>query len=271
MFPPGTPDILMEIIEGKSDEIASLRPLVPEFKRAARDASRPLDFAGALRRGIGISVIAEVKRASPSAGVIAEDFDPERIAVEYGKGGADAVSVLTEQKHFLGSMSHLAAVRKACRIPVLRKDFIVDAAQIYETRAAGADSFLLIAAALSPDQMKDLLETGRSLGMEPLVEIHTEDELASAVACGAEIVGVNSRDLRTFTVDTGVQMRLAKLIPPEKIKVAESGIKGPADAARLRAAGFSAVLVGEALMRAGLENSANTIKEMKRKCMGEPI
>jgi indole-3-glycerol phosphate synthase len=208
----------------------------------------PRDFAAALEQP-GASIIAEIKKASPSRGVLREDFHPGKLAADFAAGGAAALSVLTEEEHFQGSIAHLRAARAAAPVPVLRKDFILDPWQVWETRAAGADSFLLIAAVLTDAELAELLALGRELGMEPLVEAHTADELDRALAAGARIVGVNNRDLATFDVRLEASLALVGRIPDDCIAVSESGIHSAEDIARLAAAGFDAFLIGEHLMQ----------------------
>jgi indole-3-glycerol phosphate synthase / phosphoribosylanthranilate isomerase len=221
-------------------------------RERAAAAPPPRDFATALRPAPGgpARLIAEVKRASPSKGVIAETFDPVARAKAYAAGGAASVSVLTEPRFFQGSLEHLAAARGAISVPVLRKDFILDPYMVYEARAAGADAILLLSALLDDAELADLLALARGLGMEALVEAHDAEEVRRAVKIGATVIGVNSRDLRTFAVDTEAVRHLRPLVPEDRIFVAESGIADAAGAARARAWGADAILVGEALMRA---------------------
>lgn len=224
--------------------------------RAAAAAAPPArDLAAALRAGAstaaGIALIAEVKRASPSAGVIADDVDPVRQAVAYDSAGAAAVSVLTEPSHFHGSLEDLRAVRDSVDVPVLRKDFIVHEAQVFEARAAGADSVLLITACLADDELSALLARSRDLGMEPLVETHADADIQRALATDARIIGVNARDLETLEVDVLAARRRVATIGPGRVVVAESGIRDRLDVEALRSAGASAILVGETLMRSG--------------------
>jgi indole-3-glycerol phosphate synthase len=231
---------------------------------AARRAERPLaaleaaaarmpparSLARALRRPGQIACIAEFKRRSPSAGWIAEGADPAAVARAYAAGGAAGMSVLTDGPFFGGSLDDLRAARAACDTPILRKDFVVDRYQIVEARAAGADAVLLIVAALTDPQLAALLAATREVGLDALVEAHDETEVARAVAAGASIVGINNRDLRTFTVDRELAARMRPRVPADRVIVAESGIRDAADVARLRAAGVDAILVGETLMRA---------------------
>ncbi len=217
-------------------------------ERIARQKA-PLDFAGALR-GKGIRLIAEVKRASPSRGILCPTFDPVELARSYARGGAAAISVLTETNYFQGSPDHLAAIREAVRLPLLRKDFIFDPYQVYESRAYGADALLLIVAILSQAQLNELLSLSRRLGLNCLVEVHNEGELDRALLSGAEIIGINNRDLNTFSVDINTTKRLQPMIPGEKVVVSESGISTRDDVKRLAECGVNAVLIGEALVTA---------------------
>jgi indole-3-glycerol phosphate synthase len=199
-------------------------------------------------RGPGISVIAEVKRSSPSRGALASIVDPAALAAEYEAGGAAVISVLTEQRRFSGTLEDLVRVRSAVDVPVLRKDFIVTAYQLFEARAAGADLALLIVAALSDTELVSLVERAGSIGLTPLVEAHTEEEVRRAVDAGARLIGVNNRSLQTLEVDTTTFARLAPLIPDGIVRVAESGVRGPHDVIELARAGADVVLVGEALV-----------------------
>jgi len=197
----------------------------------------------------GPAVIAEIKKASPSAGLIREDFRPAAIAARYEWGGAACLSVLTDEDYFRGSDRYLAEARAACSLPVLRKDFTIDPWQVYESRALGADCILLIVAALETARLQELHGLAREIGLDVLVEVHDEQELERALLCDAGLIGVNNRDLHRFTTDLGTSERLRPLIPKEKIMVTESGIRCPADVQRLRNAGIDAFLVGEAFMR----------------------
>jgi len=245
---------LERIVAATREELAARQAQAPlaELRAQVSDAPAPRDFAAALRPPVGAParLIAEVKRASPSKGLLAETFDPVAQATAYANGGAAAISVLTEPRYFLGALDHLRAIRATVAVPVLRKDFILDAYQVYEARAAGADALLLICAMLDDATLADLLALTRSLGMEALVEAHNADEATRAVRLGARVIGVNSRDLRTFAVDTAIIQRLRPLVPNDRVFVAESGIADPLGAAHARAWGADAILVGEALMRA---------------------
>lgn len=259
------PDILAEILAHKRAELQRAVAEVPleTLRRRAAEAPAPRDMVGALRRSEGgpVRLIAEVKRRSPSAGLIRTDFDAARLARRLEQGGADAVSVLTDEKYFGGSLDFLGDVRDAVAVPILRKDFLVDAYQVWQSRAAGADAFLLIADALEGDVLGELLALGRRLGMEALVESHDPAALDRAVASGATLLGINNRNLRSFTVDLDTTVRLADRVPPGRILVAESGVRTAADVSRLLAAGAQAVLVGEALMRS--DNPGEVIREFR--------
>ncbi|HEU5411752.1 MAG TPA: indole-3-glycerol phosphate synthase TrpC [Candidatus Acidoferrales bacterium] len=242
--------ILAQIVERRRESVAHRKRVLPDvaLKIAVEKKSAPVrDFAAALARD-GLNVIAELKKASPSRGLLCADYQPAKTAPEFEAGGAAALSVLTEEDFFQGSLADLKEVAKATHIPILRKDFIVDPWQVWETRAANADAFLLIAAILDDAALCGLLALGRQLGMEALVEAHSEVELRRAIDAGAKIVGVNNRDLKTFEVRIETSLRLAQHIPEECIAVSESGIRTHDDLLRLREAGFDAFLVGEHLM-----------------------
>jgi indole-3-glycerol phosphate synthase len=244
--------ILDEILEQKRSELAEARRRLPGARLAERaEALRePVrGFRRALERAVPPAVIAELKRRSPSRGEIRADFDPVLLAKEYADGGAAALSVLTDERFFGGSLAFLRRVREAVALPLLRKDFLIDSYQVDEARLAGADAVLLIVAALEGPSLGALLERARSLGLDALVEVHDERELDAALAAGADWIGINNRDLRSFVTDLAVTERLAPRVPPGVAIVAESGIHGPADVARLARAGARAFLVGESLMR----------------------
>jgi indole-3-glycerol phosphate synthase len=209
----------------------------------------PRDFAGALSRTGGINIISELKKASPSRGVIRQEYAPAALAASLEEAGAAALSVLTEEDFFSGSLADLKEASRVTKIPILRKDFIVDPWQVWETRAAGADSFLLIAAILDDSSLRELLDLGRSLKMEALVEVHSREELKRALAAGARIVGVNNRDLRDFQVHVETSLELAEAIPDDRIAVSESGLRSHNDLVRLQLAGFDAFLIGEQVMQ----------------------
>lgn len=244
--------ILDEIAERTKQRVAEEKAAVPlaEMKKRALDKGRDDSFPfRAALGGSDISFICEVKRASPSKGVIAEDFPYLRIAQEYEQAGAAAISCLTEPFWFKGSDEYLREIAAAVKIPVLRKDFTVDEYMIYQAKTLGASAVLLICAILSAEQLKEYLELAHSLGLSALVEAHDEQEVRTALSAGAGIIGVNNRDLRTFTVDIGNSARLRKLVPPEVLFVSESGIRTAEDIEALRRNGTNAVLVGETLMR----------------------
>jgi indole-3-glycerol phosphate synthase len=244
--------ILDEILGHKRAELAAahVREAPEKLARRAEETTTPLrDFAGAIARGPEPRVIAEVKRRSPSRGEIRASFDPVACARAYSEGGAAAISVLTDETFFGGHLDYLAEVRGAAPMPLLRKDFVIDAYQIDEARVAGADAVLLIAAALGPDDLLALRERAEALGLCALVEVHDELELAVALDSGARVIGINNRDLRTFHTDLAVTERLAPRVPEGVVVVAESGIFTRTDMARLAASGAHAFLVGESLMR----------------------
>jgi indole-3-glycerol phosphate synthase len=244
---------LSGILERKRDEVASRRAAAPdrELEAALADAPPSRDFAGALSpRGGPVRVIAEVKRASPSAGAISSGLDAVAQARRYADAGAACISVLTDGPGFGGSLDDLAAVRRAVATPLLRKDFVVDRYQLLEARLAGADAALLIVAALEPEALRRLHEDALALGLAALVEAHDEREAEAALRAGALIVGVNNRNLHTFQVDLAASERCLPMLPDGVKGVAESGVRTPADARRLRAAGAANLLVGEALVRA---------------------
>ena len=264
--------MLDEIMRHKRDEVPRRQAAAPlaTLRALAETAPDPVDFAAALR-GRGVKLIAEVKRASPSRGLLCRDFDPVRLAEVYACGGAAAISVLTDARFFQGQLDHLTAVKETLlelptktAIPVLRKDFIYDPYQIVEARVAGADAVLLIAAVLGDNDLKRLLAETRRTGMEALVEVHDEAEAERAVALGAQVIGVNNRDLRTFTVDLSVTARLRPLIPADRVVVSESGIHTAADVQRLAALGVDAMLVGESLVTARPEDRLAKVRELVR-------
>jgi indole-3-glycerol phosphate synthase len=246
--------VLDEILATKRDEVTMLhRPQVRDLLLArALEAPPARDFVGALRPDDGtIGVIAECKRRSPSKGDLAPELDPAVTAKAYAAGGASCLSVLTDHLYFGGTVDDLVSARDACDLPVLRKDFTIDEVQVYETRAMGADALLLIVAALpEASLLADLHELALTLGLAVLVEAHDAAELERALAVGARLVGVNARDLGTFAEDLGMGERLATRVPPDVVAVAESAIRSVDDAARMAAAGFDAVLVGEMLVKA---------------------
>jgi indole-3-glycerol phosphate synthase len=254
--------VLDDIIVGVREDMARRQAQVPEtdLRAALGDVPPPRDPMPAFR-GPGISVIAEVKRRSPSKGDLAEIPDPAALATAYAEGGAAAISVLTEERRFGGSLDDLRAVRAAVPTPILRKDFIVAGYQLLEARAAGADLALLIVAALADDDLRRLHDQARELGLTVLVEVHDELETERAVALGAELIGVNARNLRTLAVDEATFAKLAPMVPADRVLVAESGISGPADVSRYVAEGARVVLVGEALVKDG--DPAGAVRAMR--------
>jgi indole-3-glycerol phosphate synthase len=243
--------MLDKIVAQKREEVEQRKRVVTTAclqERIARQKPS-FDFALALKSD-NIRLIPEVKQASPSRGMLRSNFDPIKLAQIYSEGGAAAISVLTEANYFMGSIEHLTAIKDVVQLPLLRKDFIFDSYQIYESRAYGADALLLIAAILNQRQLKELVSLSHSLGLRCLVEVHNEGEVERAVLSEAEIIGINNRDLSTLTVDINTTHRLRPLIPKEKIVVSESGIKGRSDMEKLRRWRVNAVLVGEALVTA---------------------
>jgi indole-3-glycerol phosphate synthase len=255
--------ILDQIVADNLEELESRKRSFPlkELQTTALEQPSPLDFASALH-GNHIKLIAEVKKASPSRGVIRSDFNPVAIAQTYAANGAAAISVLTEARYFQGSLNYLRDIRKALgnRLPLLRKDFLCDPYQVYESRAYGADSVLLIVAILTPEKLKELLGLSHELGMSCLAEVHNEAELEIAVKGGARTIGINNRDLTTLTVDLTTTERLRPLIPKDRTVVSESGIKDRSDMRKLKKWGVDAVLIGESLMSA--PNIATKMKEL---------
>lgn len=242
--------ILDRIAATKRVEVEALRARAAELRRTAEGAPPARRFADAVRRPDEVTVIAEYKRRSPSAGNIAEGRLPEQVARAYEQGGAAALSVLTDETYFGGSLDDLRAARAATTLPVLRKDFVADALQVWEARAAGADAVLLIVRMLDDARLRDHVALAAELGFAALVEVHDATELERALAAGAGLVGINNRDLDTFGTDLDVALTLAHRVPEDVVLVAESGIRSGADVARLGEAGVDAVLVGESLMRA---------------------
>ncbi|MGZ4437663.1 MAG: indole-3-glycerol phosphate synthase TrpC [Nocardioidaceae bacterium] len=242
--------VLDEIIEGVLVDLAEREAVttLDELKEAARRAPEALDPMPAYRAE-GVSVIAEVKRSSPSKGALATITDPAALAADYQDGGAATISVLTERRRFGGSLEDLRAVRSRVDIPVLRKDFIVTSYQLWEARAAGADLALLIVAALDQNRLEALIDRARSIGLTPLVEVHDEEEVERALDAGADLVGVNARNLKTLEVDRDTFARLAPRIPDGVVRVAESGVRGPHDVFEYAKQGAHVVLVGETLVR----------------------
>ena len=284
--------MLDEIMRHKREELPKRMALVPitNLRALAMTIPDPVDFAAALRRP-GVSLIAEVKKASPSRGLLCRDFDPAMLASTYARGGAAAISVLTDARYFQGQLEYLTTVKEtvvgaretrdnkggtatkvpvsqSTNVPVLRKDFIYDPYQVVEARVAGADALLLITAVLSDNELRNLLAETRRYGMEALVEVHDEVEVERALAAGAQVIGVNNRDLRTFTVDIATTERLRPLIPTDRVLVSESGIHTPADVRRLQGMGVDAMLVGESLVVAKPEERLGKVRELARAGQG---
>jgi len=243
-------EILDEIMAHHRENLPKVMADVPfaDLRAMAGVAPPTRDFEAAVRAP-GVSLIAECKKASPSRGLLVHQYDPVRLAKLYEKAGARAISVLTDSRHFQGTLAHLRDAREAVRVPVLRKDFLFHPYQLYEARVAGADAVLLIAAVLSDTEMRELLALARKLGMAALVEVHDEAELARVLPLQPRIIGVNNRNLQTFEVDFDNTARLRTLIPAEIAVVGESGLKSPDDVRAMKAAGVDAVLVGETLVR----------------------
>src|SRR6202167_6144526 len=244
-------NILDRIVEAPRESVAHRKRVLPEvaLKIAVdKKVAPPRDFASALTAP-GVRVIAELKKASPSRGLIRREFAPGSLATSLEQAGAAALSVLTEEEFFSGSLADLKEASRVTKIPILRKDFIIDPWQVWETRAAGADSFLLIAAVLNDAELRDLLELGRTLKMEALAEVHSRDELERVLDAGARITGVNNRDLRDFQVHLETSLSLVEAIPEQCIAVSESGLRTYDDLARLQGAGFDAFLIGEQVMQ----------------------
>jgi indole-3-glycerol phosphate synthase len=245
--------ILDRIVEARRASVAHRKRVLPDVAlkiAVEKKVAPPRDFPGALSQP-GLNVISELKKASPSLGMIREDYSPPVLATSLEAAGAAALSVLTEEDFFRGSLGDLKEASKATQIPILRKDFIFDPWQVWETRAAGADSFLLIAAILDDETLGELLDLGRALKMEPLVEVHSREELDRVRNAGARIIGVNNRDLRDFQVHLETSLELVEAIPEECMAVSESGLHSHQDLIRLRRAGFDAFLIGEQLMKGG--------------------
>ncbi len=255
--------ILDEIVANKRIEIDKRKARIPldEFRRRAESAPEPRDFAAALQ-GERVALIAEIKPASPSRGTLQASADPVRIAGVYAENGAAAISVLTDREYFNGDPNNLKAARVACDLPLLRKDFIVDEYQVYESRALQADAILLIVRLLDDNQLFEFRKLASELGMPALVEVHTEEEIERAIKAGAEVTGINNRNLADFTTDLATTERLAPLIPSNVILVSESGIATHADVERVARAGADAVLVGQALMLA--DNLAERVRDLSQ-------
>ena len=253
--------ILERIVKAKRKEVAALKERIPltQLKDARGNLHPVRDFRGAINNA-PCSIIAEVKRSSPSKGRIREEFDPAQIATIYRDNGAHAVSVLTDEAFFEGKAQYLTGITKSIDLPLLRKDFVIDAYQIYETRFLGGDALLLIASLLEQGQLQEYIDLSTTLGLAPLVEVHTTEDLDKALAAGAEIIGINNRDLKTFSTDIKTTLELAPLIPSDRIVVTESGINTREDIEQLMEAGIHCFLIGEALMRA--EDIGGKLREL---------
>jgi indole-3-glycerol phosphate synthase len=245
-----TPDLLDAIIGATRRRVEMERAAVSieQLRSSAASSSSRRGLREALVQGGGMNVIAECKRRSPSRGILRTQYDPAQIAAGYERAGAAAISVLTEPAFFDGSLDHLTAVRRSVGLPVLRKDFTIDPFQIWQSRAAGADAVLLIVAALDDEQLLSLIDESRQAGVDALVEVHDEDELGRALSAGADLVGVNNRDLRTLAVDVETSCRLAPAIPSHVVAVAESGLRTAADLIALTGVGYRGFLIGERFM-----------------------
>lgn len=243
--------VLSQILADKRNEVDCAKRRCPQGDVMGRASDSPsaLDFIGALTCKCGLSLIAEVKKASPSKGVIREDFDPVEIARIYENNGAACISVLTDEKYFQGHLRYLLAIREAVAVPLLRKDFIIDPYQIYEARAAGADAILLIVAALTESEIRDFRGLALELGMAALVEVHDAEEAHLAIRAGANLIGINNRSLHTFRTTLETTLEILPMMPTGAITVSESGINSRHDVERLQVVGVNAILVGEALMR----------------------
>lgn len=254
-MPNSTPDILNKIVAHKLEEVTAARKSasISEIKARIDDLEDlPRGFERHLREAVAsewTAIIAEVKKGSPSRGVIRADFDPQNIAAIYQENGATCLSVLTDEKFFLGHLSYLALIRETVSLPLLRKDFICDPYQIFEARAAGADAILLIAAMLDLNQLREFHATAKEIHLDVLLEVHDETEMEKALNTDCTLIGVNNRNLRTFVTDLGTTARLARLMPADRLLVAESGINSRADIVRLQADGAGAFLIGESMMR----------------------
>ena len=259
-------NFLEKILAHKQQEVAARRTRLPEseLRSRSRDAAPPLDFLRALRQADRLAVIAEIKKASPSAGVLRPLFEPLEIAQTYAAAGAEAISVLTDEVFFQGTLQHLQSIRPFVNIPLLRKDFIIAPYQIHEARAFGADAVLLIAAALALDALRRLLDAAHELGMHALVEVHEANEMEHALVAGARIVGINNRSLKTFQIDLSVTEQLAPMAGEGITLVAESGLRTAADVQRMKVAGVHALLVGTHFMQA--PDPGEALREFKTSC-----
>jgi indole-3-glycerol phosphate synthase len=257
--------VLAKIVENKATEVAKRKITISQETLAMRmdSVGPPRDFRGALAKE-GLSLIAEIKRASPSRGIISDDVQSGVLAADYETAGVDALSILTDREFFHGGLDDMVMAKAVTQMPVLRKDFVIDEYQLFEAKAYGADAVLLIAGLQDEKKLASLLTLCREIGLSALVETHTEEDVARALSAGADIIGINNRDLNTFEVDISVTERLLPEIPGDKVTVSESGIYGGEEAARLQATGVDALLVGEALMTASsIERKVKEIKQAK--------
>ena len=256
-------NFLEKIAREKKEEIRSSKEQLPLAEIKKRLPMPTRNFGRAIKRPGKISVIAELKKASPSAGVLRENFEPVKLAKDFEKAGASALSVLTEENYFLGKLEYIREVKDAVNLPILRKDFIIDEYQIYESLYYGADAILLIAAMLSKEELAHFIGTAQRLSLSALVEVHSEEELKNALSAGAEIIGINNRDLTTFKVDINTTLKVIKEVPEGKVVVSESGIDSRDDVKMLAGAGVHAVLVGEAIVTA--KDVGKKIRELRLK------
>jgi indole-3-glycerol phosphate synthase len=244
-------NFLEKILSSKREEIREKKSIIPEseMKKLIHATPTPISLKRAIQKAPGMVIIAEMKKASPSEGIICKQYDPNQIAISYAQNGATAISVLTDEKYFQGSLSHIAQIRSEIEIPILRKDFIIDPYQIFEARAHGADAILLIVAALDAIHLRELLSHTHTLGMDTLIEVHNRQDLETALEMGGKLIGINNRDLETFKIDLATTEQLARLVPEEITLVAESGIHTVDDACRMQQAGVDALLIGTQFMR----------------------
>jgi len=257
-------DILAEIISYKKKRIAQKKEKIPLAKLKDRIAKLPFtrNFKIAISSPGKINLICEIKRASPSSGLICKDFQPKEIAQTYERNGAAAISILTEEKYFQGDILHLFSAKQSVKIPLLRKDFIIDEYQLYESRAFGADAVLLISSLLNVEEMVNFMKIIENLGMEALLEVHSEEDLEKVLSTPADVIGINNRNLKDFTVDLKVTENLVKKIPKGKIVVSESGIKSKEDVLLLKNVGINAILLGQVLLES--EDIGRKLREMRR-------
>lgn len=252
------------IVEAKKKKVKMLNKSRKEILSLSEQAEKPVSFSNALNKDDGVSIIAEIKQASPSAGILRKDFNCLDILKEYEDCGASAISVVTEEEFFLGRTKYLKEVKENTSLPVLRKDFIIEDIQVYQSRALGADAILLIAKVLQREKLKELYDLSKSLGMDVLVEVHTLKELKYVLEMSPEIIGINNRNLDTFTVDLGTTLRLVPLIPRDYLTVSESGISSFKDILLLKGAGVNSVLIGRSLMET--KDIKEKLKEFKAGC-----